>query len=336
MDRPPEVVAAPEIARAHPVKKPKRPPPTRSPWRWGGFPAQTPTFPEPSPLVTGGRAALANAVHSPLALSPVPNLLPSPHLDEPWMAHHALCVLSPTNPLRLRVARLVKAWWFDRSIDLCIVANSVSLALRDVGLEEACRYARSDAANGLLFSLDVAFTSVFLCELILKLIVHGAVRHPGAYYRDGWNWIDGFVAIVSLLGLLPRLCTYLSGLSALRAVRLLRRMRAIRSMRSFAVTVQALIDATPKLVHVGVLLLFTFICFGILGVQLFMGSLRGKRAPLTHHGLLHRPCLGTSFPLSATQTLPALPCLALLDLVWPPCSPWSPRAQVCAGMRDRP
>lgn len=41
-------------------------------------------------------------------------------------------------------------------------------------------------------------------------------------------------------------------------------------------TVQALIDAGPKLTHVGVLLLFTFLCFGILGAQLFAGSLRER------------------------------------------------------------
>ena len=43
-----------------------------------------------------------------------------------------------------------------------------------------------------------------------------------------------------------------------------------------AATVQALIDAGPKLTHVGILVLLIFLCFGILGSQLFSGSLRQR------------------------------------------------------------
>lgn len=43
-----------------------------------------------------------------------------------------------------------------------------------------------------------------------------------------------------------------------------------------AATVQALIDAGPRLTHVGVLVLLIFLCFGILGSQLFAGSLRQR------------------------------------------------------------
>ena len=47
--------------------------------------------------------------------------------------------------------------------------------------------------DGFLTAVDVAFTAIFLGEMALKLIALGLACHPGAYLRDVWNWIDGFV-----------------------------------------------------------------------------------------------------------------------------------------------
>ena len=64
---------------------------------------------------------------------------------------------------------------------------------------------------------------------------------------------------------------------------------------------QALIDAGPRLLHVGTLLLFIFICFGILGVQLFRGALRERchvYRESGHLALMHAleavPCGGSN------------------------------------------
>lgn len=183
------------------------------------------------------------------------------------MLYHSLGVLSPTNCLRRAARAVIRMPCFDRAIDVCILVNCVCLALRNPAAGE-CAYAANASLNSTLLGLDIAFTAIFLAELSLKLVVHGAYSHPGAYLRDGWNWIDAFVAVMSLLGLLPRpMCSYLSGLSALRAVRLLRTLRTIKRVRAMPGIVQSLLDATPKLFHVCVMLCFIFIVFGILGVQ---------------------------------------------------------------------
>ena len=173
---------------------------------------------------------------------------------------------------------MVSHSWFDPSIDVCIIANSICLALREPSVGAACRYSADPAWHDALLTLDAVFTSIFAAELALKLVALGVVAHPGSYFRDPWNWIDAFVVVVAVLGLFPTLCSYLAGLSALRAVRLLRTMRKLRHVSggSFVTIVSAFIGATPKLVHVAVLLLFTFLCFGILGNQLFMGALRQR------------------------------------------------------------
>ena len=188
-----------------------------------------------------------------------------------------VCLHRHSLPRRLCIA-LVSHSWFDPSIDVCIVANSICLALREPSVGAACRYSADPAWHDALLTLDVIFTSIFAAELALKLVALGVVAHPGSYFRDPWNWIDAFVVVVAVLGLLPTLCAYLAGLSALRAVRLLRTMRKLRHVSggSFVTIVSAFIGATPKLVHVAVLLLFTFLCFGILGNQLFMGALRQR------------------------------------------------------------
>ena len=206
--------------------KPGDNPETKSPWRWGAFPKWSPRRAK----------AMAEDKSTPQRLAAVeaasPQSATSSEIEaddpEPHMRHWSMGIFSPTNPVRLAARRLVRQRWFDPFVDVCIVTNSVTLALREVGigqLGDACAYSSVGWANDLLFGLDVAFTSVFVSEMLLKFVVHGAWANPGAYLRDGWNWIDAFVATVAVIGLVPAFCSGFGGLSALRAVRLLRTMR---------------------------------------------------------------------------------------------------------------
>lgn len=183
--------------------------------------------------------------------------------------------------LQRAAKRIVELRGFEAAINVAIALNSVQTAFReptpwwDVEYT-VCSYSPSPTANAVLTAVDVGFTSLFCVELCLKLLCHG----PTGYLRDGWNWIDGFVTLIAALALLPApFCVHFSGLSALRAVRLLRAMRAAPQFRAMGATVQAFLDATPKLGHVGLLAFFFFTCFGVLGVQLFMGNLQVAEAP---------------------------------------------------------
>ncbi|KOO26444.1 voltage-gated ion channel superfamily [Chrysochromulina tobinii] len=206
-------------------------------------------------------------------------------VDEPHMKYSSFGVFSPTNPARLAARSLLLQPWFDGFIYATICVNLFCVAFRDP-LAATCEYTNDPGSNTTLRVLDIIFTTIYISEMLLKLLLFGLWQHPGAYLRDGWNWIDGFVSIVSLLGLLPVLCISVSGLSALRAARLLRAMKSVPSFGATRAIVQALIDATPKLVHVGSLLLFVFLCFAILGVQLFMGHARRRCHVLQSDGTL--------------------------------------------------
>ena len=40
---------------------------------------------------------------------------------------------------------------------------------------------------------------IFAVEAGLKIIVQGLLLHPGAYLRQGWNRLDGVIAIAGVL-----------------------------------------------------------------------------------------------------------------------------------------
>lgn len=247
-----------------------------SPWRWGAF--------APSPF-RGLRRGPGNPEYAFEDLPERPKPPPKVRVPEPHLGYSSFYVLAPTNRLRLAARSIVLRRWFDPVVNGCIVANSVSLALRDP-MADSCRYSSDDTTHAVLIALDYTFTSIFALELLLKLAVRGAALHKGAYLRDPWNWLDFLVVVFSVLGLMPSLCALFSGLSALRALRLLRTLRSIEQLAQMKATVQALLNAGPKLIHVGTLAFFVFLVFGILGVQLFTGELRKRCHVLSTAGTL--------------------------------------------------
>ena len=191
---------------------------------------------------------------------PLPLELPSPSIASTRSRTPSAPSPRPTNPLlaalRRMASRVVSLRGFDVAIDVAITLSAVmQAAFRQptawwTAGYDACSYSPDPLTNAVLAGFDVGFTSLFCIELALKLLSHG-VR---GYLRDGWNWIDGIVTLLALLALLPApLCDNLAGLSALRAVRLLRAMRGVPQFRAMGATVQAFLDATPKLGHVGLL-----------------------------------------------------------------------------------
>ena len=80
--------------------------------------------------------------------------------------------------------------------------------------------ARSGARQAALNKLDIVLVAIFLLEMFLKIVTLGFALHPGSYMRQGWNLLDGTIALTGAIGVVPKLARKGgTSLSVLRAAR---------------------------------------------------------------------------------------------------------------------
>ena len=96
------------------------------------------------------------------------------------------CVARPKNKCRAIVFDIVKTNYFEYFILICIVLNTLVLAIYGVEIEE--KYIIFTEYANFLFSI------IFLVEAILKLVAYGS-----KYFIDAWNIFDFIIVIGSLI-----------------------------------------------------------------------------------------------------------------------------------------
>ena len=186
--------------------------------------------------------------------------------------------LSRTNPLRALCVRVSESSRFDAFILMTILANAAVLCMMEPSKLEGrgCAAPASEtrgAGNAAIENSELAFTTVFVVEMLIKMLASGVVFEKNAYLRDGWNVMDFAVVIVSLVSLVPGAG---SNASALRVVRVLRPLRTLSVLPGMRTLIGTVIRAIPMIGNVILLCVFFFTVFGILGLQLFMGAFRNK------------------------------------------------------------
>mmetsp|Transcript_75812 Transcript_75812/g.164111 ORF Transcript_75812/g.164111 Transcript_75812/m.164111 type:complete len:115 (-) Transcript_75812:70-414(-) len=112
--------------------------------------------------------------------------------------------------------------------------------------------------------------------MVVKMIAMGVFweddRNELAYFSDGWNILDFFIVMVSIIDFLITDSTKLKALKALRAFRALRPLRMISRNEGLKLIVDALLTAIPALGNVlMVCSLFIFV-FAIVGINIFGGK----------------------------------------------------------------
>lgn len=112
-------------------------------------------------------------------------------------------------------------------------------------------------------SVEMYFTIAFSLEAIVKIIASGFIMHQGAYLRNGWNWLDWIVVVMSWAALIPGVDNF----SAIRTVRVLRPLRTMSRIPGMGVIVGAMLKSLRPLSNVMLLCGVIFFVFGILGVQ---------------------------------------------------------------------
>lgn len=135
--------------------------------------------------------------------------------------------------------------------------------------------------------------------MLLKVLANGCFLGPSAYFKDGWNVLDGILVVISLTNIFfeafvsggPTLSH--SSLPSIRrffvpsdspkifgVIRVLRLLRALRPLRvinrapGVKLVVMTLISSLKPIGNIVLICCTFFIIFGILGVQLFKAICR--------------------------------------------------------------
>jgi len=119
-----------------------------------------------------------------------------------------------------------------------------------------------------------AFAFIFLVEMLLKWVATGLVKSKTPpkyraslpYFYSGWNWLDFFIVIVSLISLSDA-----QAIKPLRVCRALRPLRLVSRYEDLKITVNTLFKSIPAMGSLMSVALLFFIIFGILGVELYAG-----------------------------------------------------------------
>jgi voltage-gated sodium channel len=152
--------------------------------------------------------------------------------------------------LRHRLGIWIESSRVQYTIIALILVNAVTL-----GLETSPR--AMEAAGPLLLTLDAAILSVFVVEILIKLVAFGP-----RFFRQPWNVFDFIVVGIALV---PA-----SGpLAVLRALRVLRVLRLISLMPRLRFVVEALLHAVPGILSIAGLMLLIFYVAAVMATGLF-------------------------------------------------------------------
>lgn len=165
--------------------------------------------------------------------------------------------------IRKPLLDLVKTKYFAGFMSLCVLINVSALCYDHYGISQ------EDSSN--LDNINIVFSFLFLCEMILKILGFGFIE----YSRDTINYLDAGIVVISMVEYFLNLGT--SAFNAFRVIRILRIFRVIRVMRVFrymssmALLISVISKSIVNLLYLILLLTLFCIIFTLLGMQLFGG-----------------------------------------------------------------
>ncbi|XP_066157194.1 sodium channel protein 60E isoform X3 [Euwallacea fornicatus] len=149
--------------------------------------------------------------------------------------------------------QIVKDPLFELAITVCIVLNTMFLAMEHHGMSES-----------VLRALDIGnkvFTSIFTFECCMKIMALSK-----DFFHCGWNIFDLIIVSASLLDLIFEL---VDGLSVLRGLRLLRVLKLAQSWITMKVLLSIIISTIGALGNLTFVLVIVIYIFAVIGMQLF-------------------------------------------------------------------
>lgn len=179
----------------------------------------------------------------------------------------ALYCCTVNTPPRRRALIIMRHPAFDGIVLLCIVLNSIAMALEDPLGDPN----KPSELTKLLHMFEMFFNVIFTMEMFTKIIAMGFCANKGTYLRSGWNIMDCTIVVTSWLPYIPGVGALVNA-SGLRSFRLLRPLRSINRFPGLKVLVETILSAIPQLGNILLLASIYFITFGIVGVQLWRGA----------------------------------------------------------------
>ncbi|WP_299684532.1 ion transporter [uncultured Tateyamaria sp.] len=134
-----------------------------------------------------------------------------------------------------------------------IIVNAITLGLETSPEAMA-------AAGGLIVAIDRICLTIFVVEIIAKLIAY-----RGKFFRNGWNLFDFVIVGIALL-------PGTGGLSVLRALRILRVLRVISVAPRLRRVVEGFVTALPGMGSVFMLMALIFYIAAVMATKLFAAS----------------------------------------------------------------
>ncbi|XP_075562670.1 sodium channel protein type 5 subunit alpha-like [Pelecanus crispus] len=165
--------------------------------------------------------------------------------------------------IKKKVAAFIKDPFIDLTITVCIVMNTLFMALEHDNM--------TDNFKLMLNVGNLVFTGIFTAEMILKIIA----LDPYYYFQQHWNIFDSIIVTLSLIELsLPKHKSKKERrkggtLSVLRSFRLLRVFKLAKSWPTLNTLIKIIGNSLGALSNLTLVLAIIVFIFAIVGVQLF-------------------------------------------------------------------
>ncbi|XP_039379416.1 sodium channel protein type 5 subunit alpha-like isoform X6 [Mauremys reevesii] len=180
-------------------------------------------------------------------------------------------------PLWLRIKNkitiLVTDPFTDLAITLCIVMNTIFMALEHYNMTRKFKY--------MLCVGNMVFTGIFTAEMVLKIIA----LDPYYYFQQRWNIFDSIIVTISLIELgIPRGTGKKGGrtLSVLRSFRLLRVFKLAKSWPTLNTLIKIIGNSVGALGNLTLVLAIIVFIFAVVGMQLFGGKYAENRCKISY------------------------------------------------------
>ena len=176
-------------------------------------------------------------------------------------------VASSRRSLQRWLRELLTSRLFENMMLLLLSVSSLSLAF------ETPESAPDDPSAIILRILDIIFSILFLVEILCNFYAFGMAKGPDSYLqRDPWNVLDTVLVFTNVLGTSTYFFFNARWLKILLVVRAVRPLRFVKRSQGLRTVFTAFAMSAVPLKNIVFLALVIWTCWGLMGVQLFMGS----------------------------------------------------------------